>query len=209
MPAQAQEAAHIGSTGPRSCPRLQPTYPMRSSLLLLTLSLPFSLAAGCDIEDADEPSGCDCIVDEDDANPPSDPSGPTCGESLCDEVSASSDGYTESPLVVSNPEALECALTALRDGTPGIVRWRSSQYDGQYQEQGYLQIHKDRTAVRRTYGPQDLSYTVSDAVLGALPSADHFAGCLAQSDDSARFDCLTANLQPTEVCDMGWSYDTL
>jgi hypothetical protein len=185
---------------------------MRTSISLLGLSffatLPFLAITGCDPDDSGPDEGCDCIVDENDQNPPNAPSGPTCGEALCVTVEVACDGYCESPLVVSNPEALTCALTALRDRTPGIVRWSTSQYSGQFQDHGYLLIQADGTAVRRTFGPQDLSYMAGDAVLGDLPSVEHFDDCLASSSDEERFDCLQGELRSQiEVCDRGWSRD--
>lgn len=187
---------------------------MRTFLLILALSscisLPFLAITGCDPEDDAEGKGCDCIVDEDDANPPSAPSGPTCGESLCPTVSASCDGYCESPLTVADPDALTCALTALRDRTPGIVGWSATLYEGQFQASGYLLIHEDGTAVRRGYGPQDLTYVAEDAVLGTLQPPEHYDACLTEPDEEARFECLRGELMSqTEVCDSGWSKDTL
>lgn len=153
--------------------------------------------------------GCECIVDEDDENPPEAPSLPTCGESVCPEVMAAEAGDGGSgSLEVSNPEALTCALTALRDRTPGIVTWDWSDAIGQFQDDGYILIMADGTAVRRNYGWQDLSYIASDAELGPLEAPEHYTECLANASPQAQFDCLTANLAATATCDEGFLYDS-
>jgi hypothetical protein len=154
-------------------------------------------------------AGCECILDEAEvAEDASIPSLPTCGESLCGDVSGSCDGWCdESPFELPSPEALECALVALRDRTPGIVTWSWSGNAGQYDEDGYVLINADGTAVRRSWGWSDLLYQADQAELGALPPAEHFDACLADPDDLARFDCMRASLDSTlGVCDEGWSY---
>jgi hypothetical protein len=149
--------------------------------------------------------GCECIVDENDASPPSAPSAPTCGESPCDAVSATE--TDDGTLEVSTPEALTCALTALRDRTPGVLTWASSDSIGQFEDDGYILVEADGTAVRRSYGWQDLSYIAGDAVLGTLEAPEHYAACLADTSPEGRFDCLTASLAATAVCDAGFTYD--
>jgi hypothetical protein len=154
-------------------------------------------------------AGCECILDEAEvAEDASIPSLPTCGEPLCGDVSGSCDGWCdESPFELPSPEALECALVALRDRTPGIVTWSWSGNAGQYDEDGYVLINADGTAVRRSWGWSDLLYQADQAELGALPPAEHFDACLADPDDLARFDCMRASLDSTlGVCDEGWSY---
>lgn len=183
---------------------------MRTPLLVLALSSCACLAffTGCRPDETESDDGCECIADESHANPPSAPAQPTCGDRLCQGVLATCDGDCESPLVVSNPEAVTCALTFLLNRTPGTVGWTITQNQGQFQENGYLFIHADGTAVRRTYGLQDRTHVIDDAVLGTLPSMEHFDECLASSDEQARFDCVRGELlSPTAVCDMGWERD--
>jgi hypothetical protein len=182
---------------------------MRSIATVITLTLCVTpLLTGCPAESGNEIPGCGCIEDEDDADPPESSSYPTCGDEICPEVSAACDGYCETPLVVSNPDALTCALIALRDRTPGVVRWTASEYSGQFVDDGYLLIREDGTAVRRNFGLQDLSYIAEDALLGPLKDPGYFDACLAQAEDDARFACLRFGLESqTRVCDEGWMYD--
>lgn len=174
--------------------------------------LPLALLCACPGDDAaPEPvTGCDCIVDEtpvyDQAVPPQ---GPTCGESLCDVVVGSCLGYCDEyePFILQDAAALQCALVALRDRTPGIVRWSWSEAGGQYDQSGYVLIHADGTAVRRAWGWHDLYYEVGAAAYGRLPSSDRYDECLAEPDDRARFDCLRDRLSMVlQVCDQGWNY---
>jgi len=158
--------------------------------------------------------GCECIVDDALEGTSETPSAPLCGESNCPNVSAScaslgcSDEFEPAGgIMLGDPEALTCALTALRDRTPGMVTWSLSQLEGQYDNSGYVVVNDDGTAVRRSWGWSDLDYNVSDAVLGALPPADHFDACLAEADPLARFDCLRGALASMdEICDAGWYY---
>jgi hypothetical protein len=123
---------------------------------------------------------------------------------LCATVEASG-GVYEAGFVVSNPEALDCALMALRDRSPGIVRWSWSENGGQFSDEGYILVQPEGTAVHRSWGANDLSWEASDARAGELPSAQHYEDCLAQTDTLARFDCLRelTITQPT-ICDEGW-----
>jgi len=155
------------------------------------------------------PAGCECILDEDEERYSSSiPSLPTCGEPLCGDVSGSCDGWCdETPFELPSPDALECALMALRDRTPGLVTWSWSGNGGQYDEDGYVLINPDGTAVHRSWGWSDLSYEANQASLASLPPAAHYDACLANPDDLARFDCLRAEINAIlGVCDEGWSY---
>jgi hypothetical protein len=154
-------------------------------------------------------AGCECILDEEgEGAEPTIPSLPSCGEPLCGDVSGSCDGSCdESPFELAYPEALECALVALRDRTPGILTWSWSGNAGQYDDDGYVLINADGTVVRRNWGWSDLSYQAERAELGELPPAEHFDACLADPDDLARFDCMRAELDSMlGVCDEGWSH---
>jgi hypothetical protein len=126
---------------------------------------------------------------------------------LCATVEASGGVYEAGGFVVSNPEALDCALMALRDRSPGIVRWSWSENGGQFSDEGYILVQPEGTAVHRSWGANDLSWETSDAQAGELPSAQHYEDCLAQTDTLVRFDCLRelAITQPT-ICDEGWQY---
>jgi hypothetical protein len=152
--------------------------------------------------------GCECILDQDPMGGMAGPADPVCGEALCPVVSgACAPSYCElgDPYTLDDPAALECALTALRDRTPGIVTWDHTEGRGILTDHGYILIKEDGTAVRRNWTREDLSFRVSDAVLGELPPLESFDACLAEPDDLARFNCMRAELEtPNDVCDGGW-----
>ena len=157
--------------------------------------------------DTDGPGVCACILDDAEGDWGEAPSQPICGETLCVAVKAGCEGYCdfEIPLVVEDPVALKCALTALRDRTPGIIRWYFSEAGGQYSDHGYVLIRVDGTAIRRHWGAQDLDYVVSDALYGTMPDACAFEQCLAAGSAELRFDCMRKfPLGPTVACDDGW-----
>lgn len=165
-------------------------------------------------ETGDPLTGCECILEEDHPGEPTTPASPLCGEPLCADVAAGCGGARcggeGRPFAIDDPAALECALTALRDRTPGIVTWSWSELGGQYDDAGYVLVNADGTAVRRRWGWDDLDYAAGDAVLGALPPPEHFDACLAEADDVARFDCLRGALDSTrEVCDDGWTHSEI
>lgn len=150
-----------------------------------------------------ERSGCDCIVDEDPVDLNSAPSGPTCGEEICPVVT----GECEAPcgdgaFALDDPTAIECALTALRDRTPGLLRWDVSE-PAHYE--GYVLIHEDGTVVRRGWAREDLTFTVSKAIHGDPWPVDYYETCMADDDDS-RFNCLATALEVVHsTCDEGWA----
>lgn len=152
--------------------------------------------------DASE-AACACIVDE----PPGGlmPSLPTCGKTLCPILTAQSDGLN--PLVIDNPEALECIVAALRDRTPGIVLWASTTEAGQFNDDGYVLIRADGTAVRRSWGDTDLGPIIGPALAGDLPGPATFEQCLTESGDAQRFHCAVDFPfgPPNVVCDEGWN----
>lgn len=153
-------------------------------------------------------AGCECIVDEVPTDPNSGPDAPTCGESICPlVVGGCVDDLCDggAPFVLDDPAALECALTALRDRTPGLVTWSYSEGSGFVTQDGYLLIDDDVTVVWRDWIREDLNFTVSDAVLGELPPAATYEACLADPVDLTRFNCLTNPLATQlGVCDEGW-----
>jgi len=162
-----------------------------------------------DTETAGPIAGCECILDEEPKDLNSSPADPTCGEPLCNGVFGGCvDDFCDlgAPFELEDPAALECALTALRDRTPGIVTWSFSEATGIITEDGYVLINEDGTAVRRNWVREDLTFNVYDAVLGELPPPEDYDACLADPDDLSRFNCLGATL-PMElgVCDEGWT----
>ncbi|NVB36207.1 hypothetical protein G6O69_36615 [Pseudenhygromyxa sp. WMMC2535] len=159
------------------------------------------------------PESCSCIIDEpytDDNMPsgPEDPNLPTCGEQLCDTVIATL--ADDATFTVENPDALTCALEALRDRTPGYLHWDYDAYSGMERVEGYTLILDDGSAISRVWGVYDLSQDVSEAELGALEDATYFEACLAEEDDQARFDCLRTQLVSVEAsCDEGWWWTSI
>jgi hypothetical protein len=156
-------------------------------------------------DDAESTTGdgleCECIPEQADNEQPMPPS---CGEPLCDIVSEE-DGFEGVP-TLATPEALECALTALRDRTPGYVRWGSVFNGGQFSEHGYVLIYANGEAVHREWGAQDLSYVVEPARRFELPDPSHYEACLANADDHERYYCLRQIPIPSiEECEAGWS----
>jgi hypothetical protein len=137
------------------------------------------------------------------------PAPPTCAANTCPSVLASGEIYDDpdsvDTFVVPNPAALDCALAALRDGTPGVLRWNWEAHDGQITDEGYILIRPDRIAVRRDWGWDDLSFEVGPALSGQLPLSAHYTDCLADPDPATRFDCLRETwVAGGPVCDEGW-----
>jgi hypothetical protein len=158
--------------------------------------------------DIGEPvAGCECILDEEPVDSCAWPTDPTCGEAICPPVSAAcADGLCSDALFeLDDPAALECALTALRDRTPGLLTWSYSEELELLTQDGYLLIHDDGTAVRRDATRQDFNVEVSDATLGEL-LPETFDACLADPSDLARFDCMRGAFETQlGVCDAGWN----
>lgn len=102
--------------------------------------------------------------------------------------------------------AIECALVALRDGTPGSVRWTFSSLDGIRTQSGSLYISTDRRALRRDSYTEDLDWGVSDTAVWQLQEPDFFASCLLHVDPCARLECIySATLTTIALCEPGES----
>jgi hypothetical protein len=166
-----------------------------------------SVDFGCDdVAGVDPEVGvCACIVDDPEGDWGTVPSDPLCGETLCPTIHAVTSFWCHD-IKVMNPDALTCALTALRDRTPGLVRWTWEGEGGISGEAGYVLIQADGTAIRRHWGGYDLTYEVSDARWGTLPSACALEMCLAAGSEEVRFECVrNFRLAPPNVtCDDGW-----
>lgn len=161
---------------------------------------------------------CPCIEPEEEGGWGDEPSLPICGEPVCPTVeigkignapiSPCDDAVKEGDAVpLMNPEALTCALTALRDRTPGLIGWNCGDHQGDmFSDSGYVLIGADGVAIRRHWGAYDLSWTVWRAEQGALPDPDVFEQCLASGDDATRWECLRNFLmgEPILVCDELW-----
>ena len=181
-----------------------------------TASTTMESSTTMETETAGETGGeqiCDCIpVEGIEPFMPWDPSLPTCPAEACPVIEAqtSTQGGTggDEETVVMNPEAVTCALEALRDRTPKLLRW-DEDIDGWGYNAGYVFIRDDGLAIHRAWSRLDLDGEVGDAVLGELHSADHFQGCLDDPDETARLDCARAPLASSSlVCDQGWNSTT-
>lgn len=155
---------------------------------------------------AEPPPGCECIVD-DPGDAWVDPSLPSCAAPICATVVASlADEGSDTPDEV-DLAALECALTALRDRTPGLLRWEIERSENPNLDSGYVWIQDDGRAIWRKWEAEDLVFTVWAAQLLDLPASEVYAQCLAEPDAAARVACLGQSLaDPANlVCDEGWS----
>jgi hypothetical protein len=148
---------------------------------------------------------CECIAEQDVEELPV---FPTCGAPLCDPVVWYDDeeGFSQ----LESVEAAECSLIALRDRTPGIVRWSSASGDGQFTNDGYVLIYADGSAVVRQWGNKDLVYEAGDAVHFELPEPAYYDDCLAMMN----YSCIGTGPHPSneivalETCVEGWSHGT-
>lgn len=149
-------------------------------------------------------SECACIPDD---QPGGVPSIPACESLICPVVEALGDGVM--PLALADPAALECMLTALRDRKPGLVRWAQTDGVGQFTDEGYVLIHADGTAIRRSWGKLEGINNVQRALSGALPAPAEFEQCLAEPEDQTRLFCATWFVLegPWSICDEGWRDD--
>lgn len=158
------------------------------------------------------PSLCPCIVDDPDGSVA--PSLPTCVDLICPRVDGSYDGYCEGMCIEGaeiDAAALECALVALRDRTPGLIRWSLGIKGELYAGDGYLWIRDDGSAVWRMWEGKDLDYTVTAAQIVELPASATYEQCLASDDESLRFECLRQSLAGPDnfVCDDGWTDEAI
>ncbi|MCB9753824.1 MAG: hypothetical protein H6713_28100 [Myxococcales bacterium] len=111
------------------------------------------------------------------------------------------------PFTIRTPSSLECALTALRDGTPMFVEWESNPVD-QYKDSGYLLLFNDGRALQRRWYSHDLCGGVDEAELAMTRDPVTFETCLESTEPRARFFCLLDALgEPTlETCGEMTSY---
>lgn len=130
----------------------------------------FDCMTGSDDSTTADPQPCACTPEKSET--------PSCGDQLCD--TAVSDEF----YVLANPDALLCALEALRDRTPGYVKWAWNE-GGMHSSLGYVLILPDHTAIYRVWGTWDADFSVPpEHVLLADPCV--FEQCL----DGPSFNCL-------------------
>lgn len=155
---------------------------------------------------------CPCIVD-DPGDQWIDPSLPTCADPICPKADAfyaleCDTGCSDDDDI--DTEAVDCALAALRDRSPGLLLWslRLDNWEGKLNE-GYVWIRGDGSAIWREWQAYDLSFLVWSSQVVELPTSEAYAQCLADPDPRNRFDCLRQSLsgQDNLVCDEGWVAD--
>lgn len=121
----------------------------------------------------------------------------TCGPELCPTITGDCTGnigdsddchgewsYAEA--------ALDCAIAAARDGTPGTIRWAFSPNSGFSSHIGFLHIVGERRAIRQDVDWFDLVGDVSDTDLWQLKDPAYFQGCIDLPTVCARLDCFFA-----------------
>lgn len=150
---------------------------------------------------------CPCIVD-DPGTMWLDPSLPTCADPICPKAAAIYQVECDTDCNDDiDAEAVDCALVALRDRTPGLLTWSLDFLDSEAQRyKGYVWIRGDGSAVWRMWEEYDLVFTVWAAQVVELPTSEAYAQCLADPEPRHRFDCLQQSLSGPDnlVCDEGW-----
>jgi hypothetical protein len=151
---------------------------------------------------------CPCIVD-DSVDMPPEPTSPTCVDMICPTVVGAYAAFCEGMCVegvMVDSAALECALVALRDRTPGLLRWQLNIEGDLYAGAGYLWIQDDGNAIWRKWEGEDLVFTATPAQIVELPASATYEQCLTEGD-VPRFECLRQTLAGPDdfVCDAGWT----
>ncbi len=178
---------------------------MPRTCLLPLLGFIVAVLACAEDRDSDAGFQCPCIPEQ----TIGDPMLPSCGELLCPQIIGADDGPSNT-IEFDNPEAIDCALAALRDRTPGLLRWDLQYVGGQFEDIGYLLIEADATLYTREWGFQDLAFIAEDAVTGPARDSAEFEACLAEPEPSARFECVRLALASTEAtCSPGWHEDVI
>ena len=151
---------------------------------------------------------CPCIPTREEGEQSS-PLEPTCGAELCPKITGG-DSFGTGDFEITNPEALECALEALRDRTPGIIRWDAQYEGGQSESIGYVLIDADGQGFSRDWGWQDLTFIAEDALRGPLKDASAFDACLGNANPVVQLDCVRNALESTtEICDPEWYEESI
>lgn len=153
---------------------------------------------------------CCCFTVEGDAGHGILSVGCTAAESACEGLDATCPGSqvdcAAADLVITNPESLECALTALADGTPGPISWNVTSEDGLGGRSVTIFVQSDRSAFNSGYDYKELEYTYTAVERRMLNDPGFFSDCAAASDGE-RFDCVRQALgaEAQETCVDGFS----
>lgn len=148
---------------------------------------------------------CECIELTPDNERPA-PEFPTCGELQCPVITPNWDVRVGQVSYDAEDEAnIDCALQALRDRSPGLLRITSDS--GSSSGDWYVLVGDEDDAVYRGWVRNGQAHEVADAEAGPLRSPDYFEACLADPDPGARRGCIQAALERVdEICDAGWEY---
>lgn len=110
-----------------------------------------------------------------------------------------------SAIQVDDDNALGCILTALRDGSSGMVRWKFDDLDGfgSFLDMR-LWIQDDRTVFVMSVSGVEVDGEFSDVTRSYLRSADYFSDCLAADEERMKVLCLVNVVAETIlVCEEG------
>jgi hypothetical protein len=119
--------------------------------------------------------------------------GPPCDTWQCDpvELGCEIDESCDPKLWwgINDEIYLDCTLEALRDRTPGRLRWSLTLgFDVPTAEEVSVTIRYDGTILRNVESAQ--ACTRGPNTHSTLKDASYFAGCLAEPDARARFLCM-------------------
>ena len=130
----------------------------------------------------------------------------SCGDELCATFMTNCTEDCDA----SREANIECALTALRDRTPGRVQWFWSDTVDHIQRDTTVYIRAEGRALVVRYVAADLTYTSGPDTLHMLEEPEYYAGCVALTDVQARVSCLVDGLgEETAVCRESSSHSTL
>lgn len=119
-------------------------------------------------------------------------------------------GGSPGAVTVSDAAALDCILTAFRDGTPGQVSWtfQDSEGSGVFSRTEVDFIAADRSLFVSQTDVTDLDGMRQDLTRAPLKPAAYFTECLGQVDIKLKALCLKALTEgEAQVCAMGGPFD--
>ncbi|MCY1055364.1 hypothetical protein [Nannocystis sp. SCPEA4] len=195
-----EPAESTTTTGPADSTTMEPTTEPTTSTTTSTTSETTGPTGGeeCPLDaPADQ---CCCFADAPGCESPT--------VVMCEAVVACDDivvvASADQP-VLQNPEALECALTALRDRTPGQIRvishWGDEPDPKGPQEWAFLYLRDDGSVFEQSGANADDVYT-SELVRRSLQSPEVFEQCLLEADPFVQLECIekVAFGEPLETC---------
>ena len=119
------------------------------------------------------------------------------------------DGSDFDAITVDDVAALDCALLALRDGTPGRLSWAVEDHDRRSSETHYIQ--SERAVFSHRVDVDDLYVLYSDVVQSNLAPVEIFDPCVAAVELRNKMKCL-ANATAgsvTATCAMGAGFNQM